>query len=326
MKKTYGFFNTFISVCSGTAIFPEIVKFPFMRMVWHLFILAVLGGIINVAFRYHPFNVVYEESCTKLQKKFGNLHYSEKGILPTENPDKRGTVYMDDFQIDYLPEIEDLKDFKPEDDYFYGIAWTPFTICVWLKYDNQPAAFMPLLIPVVNDSDDFQKSLSLIMKKIKGSSDSPTSLYEMAEIYKIPPKQFNTEKIPFRNFETNIIFGIPYSLKTLFLIYVFAEILINCLIASPIYILIFSMFSYFLGKSNMLSLKFSQLFIVGIYTGFPGIVIAILYSALRLPYLDFQSVFLISYLFYSFPVFGRLRFEQVQKENPEKNENSDQDN
>lgn len=313
--KRYGFFNTFISVCSGTSIFPEIVKFPFRRMVWHLFILAVLGGAVNVAFRYHPFNVLYEESCLKLQKEFGDLVYSEKGILPTENPDKQGTVYLEDFRVDYFPKIEELKDFKPEDDASFGIAWSPNSISAWILSDGKPAPFMPLLMPVAQESEEFRKSISHMWEKIKGDTDGSLSLFDMAEIYKIPSSQLKAGKRKFRKFETNML-GIPYKITTVFIFYLISQIFINCLFFSPMYILIFSLFSYFLGKSNMLSVTFKELFIVGIYTGFPGLVIATLYTALNLPVLDFQSVFLISYLFYSFPVFSRLQFAQMQKENP----------
>ena len=160
MKK-YGFFKTFISVCSGTAVFPEIVKFPFRRMVWHLFILAVLGGLVNVAFRYHPFNVVYEESCTKLQKKFGDIDYSEKGLRPTVNPTQQGTAYLQDFRVDYFPNVEDLKNFKPEEDPFYGIAWTPYSISIWIMYEGNQLLLCHFLFRFCRKARNFIKVFHL---------------------------------------------------------------------------------------------------------------------------------------------------------------------
>ena len=162
-----------------------------------------------------------------------------------------------------------------------------------------------------------------MIKRIKGDTDDSLSLFDMAEMYQIPTKQIKTKKIPFRKFETNML-SVPFRLTTVFVLFLIGQILVNCLVFSPLYILIFSMFSFFLGKSNMLSVKFSQLFVVGVYTGFPGIVIATLYTALNLPSLDFQSVFLISYLFYSFPVFGRLRWDQIQKEDQARKNTPDQ--
>jgi hypothetical protein len=306
------FVNTFISVCSGTAVFPEIVKYSFFRMLWHLILIAVIGGCVNIAFRYHPFNSVYEKSCEKLQRKFGDIKYSAEGITPAIHPEKRGTVMFEDFRVDYFPKMEDLKTFKPAEDPYFGIAWTPESAVGWVFYKKRPSPFMPLLIPSVSDSDQMDKGMSFLFKRMQGESDSILSLYDISDIYKVHPKSDQFKQVPFREFETNIL-GVPQRIPTLFMFFLFGEIIMNCLIISPVYIFIFTLFSFFLGKSEMLSLKFRELFVVGIYTGFPGIVIATLYTALNLPYFDFQSVFLLSYLIYSFPVFTRLRMEKLNE-------------
>ena len=306
--KRYGFIKTLLGVCSGTDIFPEIVKFPLPRVLWHLLLVALLGSIINVSFRYHPFNLSFESACSKLQQKFGEINYSEKGMLPTISPDKHQTVYLNDLRIDFFPRQDDLKEFTPDNDSILGIAWTPVSLVSWVYYDKKVSPLFPLLLPnAVND--EFNDSASFLMKRMQGSSEGTFSLYKVSSIYRLQPGEHDSATIPFREFKTNIL-GIPCRIPTVYIIYLIFEMMLNCLIFSPVYILIFTLFSYFLGKSNMLTLKFSELFTVGIYTGFPGFVIAIFYTALNLPYLDFQSVFLIAYLFYSFPVFTRLRLDQ----------------
>lgn len=325
MKKQ-GFISTFIAVSSGTSIFPKIAKFALWRMLLHLTLLAICCGFVNVAFRYHPFNAGYEESCKKLQKKFGDLKYSSKGITPSINPNQRGTVYFDTFRVDYFPELDEVKKLKPDKDTPFGIAWTPDSAILWVLHDKEPSPFMPLLIPTIIKDDEQDKGMSFLLKKMKmrmqGEIDNTLSLYDVSKIYKIPPGQFSTRQVSFREFQTNIL-GIPCKIPTLYVLFLIGEILINCLIFSPMYILIFTLFSFLLGKSNMLSLKFSKLFIVGIYTGFPGIVIATLYTALDLPYLDFQNVFLLSYIIYSFPVFTRLRLAELEQQKQQKNTPND---
>ena len=309
-----GFLNTFISVCSGTAIFPQIAKYSILRMVWHLILLAILGGCVNIAFRYHPFNSAYEAYCSKLEKKFGQISFSEKGITPTINPEKNGTVRKGNLRVDYFHNMEDLKTFHPGDEPIFGIAWTPKSVVSWILYDKKPYPFMPMLLPVFSSPEQVNQGMSFLVQSMNGETKKHLSLYEASNIYKIELTPSDYRTIPFREFKTNIT-GVPIKLPTLFLLFLFSEIMINCLLISPVYILIFTLFSYFLGKSEMLSLKFTKLLIVGIYTGFPGFVIATLYTALDLPYLDFQSVFLLTYLIYSFPVFTRLRAEQLSSEN-----------
>ena len=311
MRKN-GFINTFISVCSGTDVFPKIAQYSILRMLWHLILIAILGGCINVAFRYHPFNTAYEAYCAKLERKFGDINFSEKGITPTLHPDKGGTVRIDDIRVDYFPKMDDLHTFKPNDESLFGIAWTPKSAVAWVLYNKTPSPFMPMLVPAVSDQEQVKKGVSFMFSRMKGEADETLSLYEVSDIYKIDLTPADFTKVPFREFKTNVM-GVPQKIPTLFMLFLFGEILANCLLISPIYILIFTLFSYFLGKSEMLSLKFTKLLIIGIYTGFPGIVIATLYTALNLPYLDFQSVFLISYLIYSFPVFTRLRMEQIKQ-------------
>ena len=310
--RNNGFLNTFISICSGTEIFPELTKYSLVRMVWHLILISILGGCVNVAFRYYPFSASYEKYSEKLQRKFGDIKFSEKGITPSINPDKGGTVRYDNIRTDYFPKREALKSFKPDDNNLFGIAWTPQSVVVWLLYDKKPSPFMPLLIPEVTDRTQMEKGMSFLYKQMQGTNKKNLSLYDISEIYQIHLTPSDYTQIPFSEFRTNIM-GVPLKIPTIFMLFLFFEILVNCLMIAPVYILIFTLFSFFLGKSEMLSLKFKELLVIGIYTGFPGIVIATLYTALDLPYLDFQSIFLLSYLIYSFPVFARLRIAQLQE-------------
>ncbi len=322
MKKQ-GFIHTLLSICSGTSIFPEIAKFSFMRMVFHLFLLAILASMVNVAFRYHPFSLGFETCCARVQKKFGDIEYSKKGIRPSINPDKTATVYYEDMRIDYFPEIEQLKDFKPRNDDLFGIAWTPVSVVSWVSFDNKVVPMAPLLYLRHDEGIQSNAKKSVMDLQRIYSIDSSQSLYEYSKIVQIDPSLLSPDKKHARDFSINIT---EWSLKIpiYFLILVTEVVFLNCFLFSSFYILIFTLFSFFLGKSNMLSCKFSQLFIIGIYTGFPGIVIASLFTAVArpyfplpysgFPYLDFQSVFLISYLLYSFPVFGRLRLAQIQQE------------
>jgi hypothetical protein len=273
--KNHGFINTFLSVCSGTTDFPEIAKYPFYRMLLHLVILSVLCGAVNVAFRYHPFNLTYEETCAKLAAKFGEIQTSAYGMRPARNPDKHGTAYFEGFRVDYFPAENELKTFKPGEDYLFGVAWTPVSMIAWVNLENKPAPFLPLLIPTAPDSEKINEGMSFMLNKMKGDSGKTLTLYDVSKIYSINPELLKKTSIPFREFRTNIL-GVPLRIPTIYIIFLMVEILVNCLLISPVYILIFTLFSFFLGKSNMLPLKFSKIFIVGIYTGFPGIVIATL--------------------------------------------------
>jgi hypothetical protein len=303
--NTNGFLRTFIAVCSGTEVFPELIKRSFFRAVWHLIILTVICSFINMALRLHPFNDTFEECCANLSECFGKIEYSAKGITPTINPEKSHSASYADFRVDYLVDSADLKAYSPNKEFTKGIVWTPESVLFWLRYmEDEGCTVFPLLIPTSQLKSTTQM---LELYKEATSRESKKQLfYTFSKMYRILPFE-NSTSTPFREFKSNVLFWIPMTLPVLYSVFLFFHIFLNALIISPIYILFFTSFSYLFGRSSTMNMKFPELYISGIYTGFPGIVIGTLYVALGLPGLDFQSVFLISYFVYSFAVFSRLR-------------------
>ena len=315
--NTTGFIRTFIAVCSGTEVFPALVKRSFFRAVWHLILLAIICGGINLALRLYPFNKAFEESCTNLSKRFGKIEYTEKGIVPSINPEKARSASSNDFLVDYLLNSEALKNYIPNKKFNRGIVWTPTTVLLWQRpADVENCIILPLLIPPPwttsvkqgNPSELLAKVLTLYKHATRSESDF-NRFYDYSVIYALPFAK-NKKVIQFREFHTNVLFWIPMTFPVMYAIFLFLYIFMNSLIMVPVYILFFTSFSYFFGRSSMMNMKFSELYISGIYTGFPGIVIATLYTALGLPLMDFPNIFLISYFVYSFAVFNRFRKDE----------------
>ncbi|NOY74907.1 MAG: hypothetical protein GXP32_03845 [Kiritimatiellaeota bacterium] len=311
--KRHGFLKTFISVCSGTEIFPTIASFPLIKAIGHLILLSLVCASANIAMRYHPFNVEFEKVCGELQNKFGDLSYTAAGVVPERSPEKPESIVFDDLRVDYFPALKDLAEFKPGDDCGGGIVWTPRSIILWDKTDDKAVPLIPLIVPTFVDKTSLKEAFDFYWTRMSAQSDSKSTLQTFAKLYEIPSSQpILNDSTSFRNFQSNIL-SVPLRVPTLYILYLASEMLVNILLISPMYILVFTMFSSLLGKSDMLGLSFRKLFVIGLYTGVPGTVIAALYTILQLPYLDFQSVFLIAYLVYSFPVFNRLRREFVKE-------------
>ena len=98
--KQHGFLKTFISVCSGTEIFPKLSGISLFRAIGHLILLALICASANIAMRYHPFNVEFEKLCGELQNKFGGLNYTTEGIVPEREPKTKNTLIVDDLRVD----------------------------------------------------------------------------------------------------------------------------------------------------------------------------------------------------------------------------------
>lgn len=307
--KRSGFIPTFISVCSGTERFPELIKQPFWRAYAHLIILALLCSFINVALQLHPFNKSFEECCANLNKRFGEISFTSQGIVPTIEPDKaRSATSISDFRVDYLPDVEALKAYRPKSEFQQGILWTPKSVLFWRK--NEANDYW-VTFPLIFSKKDFMINYMEALQQWNIShivGRDPLLFLKMGTLGEIPPQEnLGNAPIAFRDFKIDVLLGFAMRIPTFFSIMVFSDIMVQILIGSMLYILFFSAFSYWFGRANILRLRFLELFATGIYTAFPGLVIASLVQALRIPFLDFQSIFLISYFVYSFAVFARLR-------------------
>ena len=87
----------------------------------------------------------------------------------------------------------------------------------------------------------------------------------------------------------------------------FAGILLNIIFSISLYsMIIFSIFSFF-GNKLLEHIKPFNFLSVIIYSSFPGLIIATIYSGLGLPFLDFQTVCFICFSVYMMFVINRLQ-------------------
>ncbi len=309
---------TFISVCSGTSEFPDFIKRPFWTVAWHLAVLALLCGLANVALRLHPFQKDLEEMLKILSSRFGSIEFTDAGMLPSGLPENTPmSASYGKLRVEFIPDEGQLTEYKPDADFSYGIVWTPRSVMLWLRhFDGENLSILPLLLP----TEDLKRPAEMygLFRKASSEDQSSPPFHTVSQMYLISPSE-NAGRAPleFRGFKSNIMMWIPLSIPMLYSVFLFASIVFSILVVSMLYILFFTSFSYMFGTRKLMKLSFMQLLACGIYTGFPGFVIATLYVALQLPYLDFQTTFLVCYFIYSFAVFARLRnsFLPKKKEN-----------
>ena len=307
--KPKGFLQTLMSVCAGTEDFPVLIQQPTIQTILNIFILALLCAVFNVSVGLYPFYKSYISTCKQLEKKFGGIQFNEKGIIPQKSPEKQNCVVNDeDFRIDYFPDIDTLKTYKPKKNYMRGVVWTPQAVLYWVRLmeGHDELMIIPLLLPVKNLYT--AKEMYALIKKVDNADKIP-SFYSLAEIYKISPKESSDRtSISFYNFTSNILLWIPLTIPALYtVVYLFSKIMFYILFVSMLYLLFFTIFLYFLGRGNNLGLSFSEIWKATVYTSFPGFIIATIYTSLKLPYSDFQMIFLISYFIYYFAVFSKLK-------------------
>jgi len=312
--KNKGFFKTVFCVCSGTEGFPVLIQQPFPVTILNILLLTFFCALFNIAIGFYPFFKEYNNTVKLLERKFSKIEYSDKGIRPELNPDKPGTIINDSlFRIDYFPNNDQVKSYKPESTYPMGVFWSPQNILFWIrttvKGDN--LLVFPMLIPV--RYADSRGDLIELLRNSTATSD--TSVLEAsARFYRLNCNEFKSRSlVDFSSFTSNTIMWIPMTIPVVYIVYLFSFIVINIVFISMLYLLLFAAFAYFFLKGSGMKLAFSELFKTAIYTAFPGFIIATIYTGLKLPYLDFQTIFLMSYFIYYFAVFSRLKDVFVSK-------------
>jgi hypothetical protein len=309
-----GFFKTIISVCSGTEEFPALIQQPFPVTLLNIILLTSFCALFNVAIGLYPFYKSYIETTTLLKEKFGKIEFTKQGIVPEKHKKEKGTVINDDlFRIDYFPKTISAEKYHPDKIYHMGIYWSPENILFWMRISlsNDRMLVIPLLIPIKHAAAPEE-----IMKYFNASKNSEdiNLIGASAKFYKVQPDEFSSFGAKdFSDFKTNIFMFIPITIPTLYALYLFFFIVFNIIFSGMLYLIFFAAFAYFFSRGGGMKLTFSELFKTAVYTAVPGFIIATLYSGLNLPYLDFQTVFLISYFIYYFPVFARLKNVFVSK-------------
>jgi hypothetical protein len=86
----------------------------------------------------------------------------------------------------------------------------------------------------------------------------------------------------------------------------FGGILLQVIFFVSVFALILNLSS---RNNNKALLKYSERFVVGIYASFPPLLVAAVFRAFELPYLSFNSVYVIGFSIYLIVIFARLQLE-----------------
>ncbi len=282
------FFQIILSVCSGTEYFLQLFKVSIYKGIFHLFLLSLLcGGFIAIS------QTIIESKNLKnytvlFENTFGEVNISDKGIIPSKEITTIKKIANKKFLIIHIPNNEILKDINL-DDFKGGVIWKSNLVLSWSKMTKTQVQFNPILM-YSQGNQDKALPMSISLSKTKFINLINKDIIEIAKIPEI--------------FHDNYSFSYFY-LITFFFISTFAFNAFIIFMVCLVYTLMFAIF--FIMPASERKMKFPNIFVLGIYMGFPGIIIASCFPAFKLPFLEYPSVYAISFLIYSFPVIARLR-------------------
>lgn len=283
------FFNILFSVCTGTEIFPKLLDISLRRSVFHFIIISAVSAFFILGGRAFPLWHNIDKTCNALGTEFGALQIDNAGILPSKAPEKSRELFLlENLRVNYSPTEQDVLKSLENDNSKFGIAWTPGILCAWMKLNSSDFLFMPLIYP--------EKNIS-IPKGPMTKSEGADYIKKYASAK--GPFNFLLSKVDFSAMKPALFFYI----SGIIFMAAFFKITVSSILFTSIFAVIYSL----VGRDALSSLPVKKLFIIGTYAAFPCIVIASFFPALDLPFFDYQTVFLVTFLFYLFIVFNRIQ-------------------
>ena len=289
------FFRTIIGICSGTSVFRQLAGTHPLRAIFHLLVLAFLCSAFIISGRILTTYSQTFKLIDVLEKQFGGISFGEKdGLLPQKNADKPFAYLNNNFRLDYRPSKEKLAEDVQNWNNAAGVLWTPQSIFMWFANPAQKEFYTYNLFMLSGKS---LPSTSHPTKEALADYLDKNAFLPGTGQYAFLKEPKKIDMITLKLLSCGII---AFEFLFRFIGTVFLVLFFN-----GIFTLVSSLSARNADPDFKLSAR--SMFSVGIYAGFPALLIASCFPALELPYFDFISVYIAGFLFYLFVVLGTLR-------------------
>ncbi len=286
------FFTSLIGTCKGTKIFVNLSSQSLTRTFWHLFVMAFICSSFILLCTYSGTSRKMDETFARWEESFGNIKLGENGITPGKVQAAKSLTGIDNsLRLTYLP-VPAATGLPEIDagDINSGFLWTPAMLTFWSKFGPDNFIIMPLAYCSKQELLPRKTTRSTMLSYIKNNTSVKDNLICLFPELSWPA---------FRDYCKNtyfsaVFFGniVTILLRVLFFVAMFAFIL-----------------NLSKGSNATPVLKYRNRFIIGIYASFPPLLIASMFSAFDLPFLSFDSVYVICFSIYLITVFTRLQLE-----------------
>lgn len=282
MKPT-GFFSALAGVCRGTWIFTELRYNTGVRTVWHLVLMSLLcSGLVG--FRVcGEIRRAWTTAAGRCVAEFGpTISFSEAGALPARAPDRPRLVVLPKsgllvYTAD-APKVEFPAEAFSVNDYF--IVWSRRFFAVAVRMDANRWD-VQMMLP----------GARTIVRRLE--RDGLPGLFA-AELAKGDPDA----KWPFVQLPP---VGVEWLLRTFGWIFAVSWFLgewFGIFMAALSCTGVFALFSRISGAPQQRGLTGWEYWRIGVYAGFPGMLIGAVAEALELPFLTYMLVYVPALIVY----------------------------
>lgn len=249
---------------------------------WHFILTTLICAVIITVGRQPALKSHINTAKMLITEEFGTLAVaSEGGINVAKSPTESRTMLLPaGFSICYLNSTlpEELPKF--EKDAIGGFIFSPTYMALWLGEPQNSVYLLPV------SANNFQPlNVALSDESIKQAFSRPATTGIAEENL----TSTNVLHMLYSNSTTPAVIILWFT--TLF------ELLILALPSLLLFILVFGWFGQ-QRTAKLISLR--ECFVISFYASLPVMLVASMFPALKLPYLDFQMVFLFGTIIYTF--------------------------
>ena len=298
------FFKILLSVCTGTDAFKKIIKFSLFRTFRHLILLSILCSFVYVLAKSPGMKKDINSIAGYFQKQFGNVVVEKTGVYPEKNPGYPRSLSYNFVQINYFPKEPAKKELNIDDKLNRsGFIWLPNCIIGWLKLDDSNFFVYQSLTSLgshnwfgmvtKDEIHSYLKSCTIDnFKYLRFSFFVPMSvpLFGLLTLH-------NNNSLSY--YSDAIYYWSAFGILLRFIVTIFFN--------SVFYSLLFALIYTISKRASLYNLKFKGFLAIAVYAGFPGIIIGTIFTIAKIPWLQYQTIFLISFIVYLIIVTQKLR-------------------
>ena len=297
MSSKVSFLTALSGTCSGIAVFHRLRFQSWLRTVFHMFLMGAFCALLITWGEVHRQRPVFQAGVKIFESVFGTkILNTSRGLVPEKSPEtERFLVLPNEGRLWYIPSGKLKVSVGELEKNSYLILWAPggMATAVRSASGNWTANI------VLPDNE-----------KVMFSTPKTLSSQELLKLKLVSEKKWN-----FDNLETLSVENFAKTFQGIWISTLFMQNLCLTLILPVLYTAIFvGMFRLTSNGRYPVRLSYSEFWKIGIYAGFPAMLVAAAFPALDLPLFSFSTVYMVGLLIYWLYSASRIERELAVEE------------
>ena len=297
MSSKVSFLTALSGTCSGIAVFHRLRFQSWLRTVFHMFLMGAFCALLITWGEVHRQRPVFQAGVKIFESVFGTkILNTSRGLVPEKSPEtERFLVLPNEGRLWYIPSGKLKVSVGELEKNSYLILWAPGGMATAVR--SASGSWTANIVLPDNE-------------KVMFSTPKTLSSQELLKLKLVSEKKWN-----FDNLETLSVENFAKTFQGIWISTLFMQNLCLTLILPVLYTAIFvGMFRLTSNGRYPVRLSYSEFWKIGIYAGFPAMLVAAAFPALDLPLFSFSTVYMVGLLIYWLYSASRIERELAVEE------------